>query len=204
MQLILLDVHEILVTNYTNLHLNKVLYIPSKHFNIISTLFLSWYDVATSHNVKSTLCTSTLKFITWKNVETTLCFSTLNWTTLDNVKTTLSFSTSIFTTLGNVKTTLQIWPFEKTIMPRFKNKIIFLRFKHNMLVLKFSSFFPTFRGICKRTFVEPQKFLKHQIHWITKSMFKPSHFGKCQLVFNFKRQVQGHYDYQSFNFICIF
>ena len=29
--------------------------IPSKHFNIGSTLFLGSYDVATSHNVKSTL-----------------------------------------------------------------------------------------------------------------------------------------------------
>ena len=29
--------------------------LPSKHFNIGSTLFLVWYDVATSHNVKSTL-----------------------------------------------------------------------------------------------------------------------------------------------------
>ena len=124
-----MDVHEILVTNYTNLHLNKVLYISGKHFNVSSTLFLSWYDVATSHNVKSTLCTSTLKFITWNNVETTLCSSTLNWTTLNNVETTLSFSTSIFTTLGNVETTLQIWPFEKKIKPRFKNKIIFLSFK---------------------------------------------------------------------------
>ena len=28
---------------------------PSKHFNVGSTLFLGWYDVATSHNVKSTL-----------------------------------------------------------------------------------------------------------------------------------------------------
>ena len=29
--------------------------IPSKHFDVGSTLFLGWYDVATSHNVKSTL-----------------------------------------------------------------------------------------------------------------------------------------------------
>ena len=28
---------------------------PSKHFNVVSTLLLGWYDVATSHNVKSTL-----------------------------------------------------------------------------------------------------------------------------------------------------
>ena len=28
---------------------------PSKHFNVGSTLFLGWYDIATSHNDKSTL-----------------------------------------------------------------------------------------------------------------------------------------------------
>ena len=32
-------------------------------------------------------------------------------------------------------------------------------------------FFPILRGIWKRIFAEPQKFLKHRIHWITKSIF---------------------------------
>ena len=65
---------------------------------------------------------------------------------------------------------------------------------------KSSSFSPILKGICKRIFAEPQKFLKHRIYWITKSIFKSSHFVKCQLVFNFKRQVQAHYDNRSFNF----
>ena len=149
----------------------------------------------TSNQRWNKLCMSTLKFKTKNNVETTLWFSTLNWTTLDNVETTLSFSTSIFTTLGNVETTLRIWPFEKKYKPRFKNKIIFLNFKKYVGLNIFLHFFPILREICKRTFAEPQKILKHRIYWITKSIFKPSHFVKCQLVFNCKRQIQAHYDY---------
>ena len=127
-------------------------------------------------NVKTTLCTSTLKSAAFNNVETTLCISTLNWTTLDNVKTTLSFSTSIFTTLGNVETTLRIWPFEKKKASIQKQNNIFelqgICWTQNL------QFLPILRGICKRIFAEPQKFLKHQIYWITKSIFKPSHFVK--------------------------
>ena len=128
---------------------------------------------------------TTLKFTTLSNVETTLCFSTLNWTTLGNVEITLSFSTSIFTTLGNVETTLRIWPFEKKIKPRLKNKIIFLSFKEYAGFKNFLHYLPILRGSCKRTFGEPQIFLKHRIYRITKSIFKPSYFVKCQLVFNF-------------------
>ena len=58
-----------------------------------------------------------------------MSISTLNWITLDNVEITLSFSASIFTTLGNVETTLRIWPFEKKIKSRAKNKLIFLSLK---------------------------------------------------------------------------
>ena len=50
----------------------------------------------------------------------------------------------------------------------------------------FFIFFSILRGICKRIFAELQKFLKHRMYCITKSMFKLSHFVKCQLVFNFK------------------
>ena len=88
----------------------------------------------------------------------------------------------------------------KKIKPRFKNKMIFLSFKEYAEL----KIFLILREICKRIFAEPQKFLKHLIYWITKSIFPPSHFVQCRLVFNFKRQVQGHYDYHSFNFICIF
>ena len=69
---------------------------PSKHFNVVSTLFLGWYDVATPHkhhiNIEKTLCKSTLKFRTLNNVESMWSISALIWTTLDNVETTLSFS----------------------------------------------------------------------------------------------------------------
>ena len=112
------------------------------------------------------------------NVETMLCTSTLNWITLDNVETTLSFSTSIFTTLGNVETTLRIWPFEKKKASIQKQNNIFelqgICWTQNLL-----QFLPILRGICKRIFAEPQKFLKYRIYWITKSIFKPSYFVKC-------------------------
>ena len=98
---------------------------PSKHFNVVSTLFLGWYDVATSHNVKPTLkqrCVrQMLEFTTLNNVESTLSISTLIWTTLENVETML----------GNIETTLWIWTLAKKvkIKPRVKNKKIFLSFK---------------------------------------------------------------------------
>ena len=135
-------------------------------------------------------------FTTFNDIKTMLCISTLNWTTLDNVQTTLPFSSSIFTTL-------RIWPFEKKIKPQFKNKIMFLSFKDKAGLKIFFIFFPILRGICKRIFAEPLKFVKHRIYWITKSIFKSSHFVKCQLVFNFKRQVQAHYNYRSFDFIYL-
>ena len=115
-----------------------------RRFNVAFRLI--WRrDVAQRQiNVETTLRTSTMKSTTFNNVETTLCISTLNWTTLDNVETTLSFSRSIFTTLGDVETTLRIWPFQKKPnKPRFKSKIIFLRFKEHAglkIFFNFSSF----------------------------------------------------------------
>ena len=91
---------------------------------------------------------------------------------------------------------MTIW---KKYKPRFKNKITFLNFKEYVRLNIFLHFFPILREICKRAFPGPQKILKHRMYWITKSIFKPSHFVKCHLVFNFKRQVQVHYDYRSFN-----
>ena len=92
---------------------------------------------------------------------------------------------------------MTIW---KKYKPRFKNKIIFSNFKEYVGLNIFLHFFPILREICKRTFAEPQKILKHWIYWITKSIIKLSHFEKCQLVFNFKRQVQAHFYYRSFYF----
>ena len=97
-----------------------------RRFNVFFRLIWRCDVTQRQIKVKTKLGTSTLKFTTLNNVETTLYFSTLNWTTLENVETTLSFSRSIFTAFGNVGTTLRIWPFEKKIKPRFKNKIIFL------------------------------------------------------------------------------
>ena len=91
------------------------------------------------------------------------------------------------------------------IEPRVKNKIILLSFKEYTGLKIFFISFSILRGICKRVFAKPQKFLKHQIYWITKTIFKQSQFVKCQYVFNFKRRhVQLDYHYGSFNFIYIF
>ena len=104
-----------------------------RRFNVAFRLIWRHDITQRQINVETTLRASTLKSTTFSNVETTLCISTLNWTTLDNVETTLPFWMSIFTTLDNVETTLRIWPFQKkkqkTNKPRFKTKIIFLRFK---------------------------------------------------------------------------
>ena len=122
---------------------------PSKHFNVGSTLLLGWYDIATSHNAKSTLkqrCTSTLKFTTFKNVETTFCISTLNWTTLDNVETALLFSTSIFYNVGQRRdnvANMAIW--KKKLSLDSKAKQYFWA-SRNMLDSKSYSVFPHFKG----------------------------------------------------------
>ena len=108
--------------------------LPSKHFNVVLTLFLGWCDVVASHDVKSTWQTSVLEFTTLNNVESTLPTLTMTWTTSDNFETTLSFSMSIFRTLDNVKTTLWIWSYEKKekkSKPQGKHKIIFWASKKN-------------------------------------------------------------------------
>ena len=153
-----------------------------RHFHVV--LSLIWRrDVWRQVSLEATLCTSALKFTT--NQRCLFYF----------VQTTLSFSTSIFTTMGNVETTLWMWSFEKKVKIKPWTSKTSLDSKH----------FSFLRGICKRIFAEPQKSLKHQIYWITKILFKPSHFVKCQQVFNFTRRlVQAHYDYLSFSSIYIF
>ena len=116
------------------------------------------------------------------NVETTLCTSMLKFTTFSDVETSLYISTLNWTTLGNVETTLS---FSKSIFTTLGNvetalwiwpfgKKMKPWFKNKIIFLSFKGY----GGL--RIFV------------------------KYQLVFNFKRQVQAHYDYRSFNFICIF
>ena len=109
--------------------LHKPLKLPSKHFNVVSMLFLGWYDVATSYNIKSTLKQRCVRQ-RW-NLQ--------RWTTsmLGNVQTMLSFSTSIYTPLDHVKTTLWIWPLKKwKNKPRVKNVIILLSFSNEYAELK--------------------------------------------------------------------
>ena len=126
---------------------------------------------------------STLKFTILSNIETTLPFSTLNWTALDNVKDNTVIFTVYFHNVGQRRNKVANMTICKKRKKRLdsKTKQYFWASK-NMLDSKFSSFFPILRGTCKRTFQEPQKFIKHRICWVTKSIFKPSHFVKCQLV----------------------
>ena len=167
---------------------------PSKHFNVGSTLFLGWYE--------TTLCTSTLKFTTSNNVETTLCISTFNWL-IDRLTFSFIFNVD-FHNIGqrrNNVANMAIWKKVKNKIQKQNNIFDLQRICSTQNLLHF---FPILKRICKRIFAELEKSLKHQIYWITKSIFKLSHFVKCQSVFNFKRQVQAHSDYRIFYFICIF
>ena len=106
--------------------------VPNKHFNVVSTLYIGWYDVATSHNVESTLS-----------------ISTMIWTTSDNVETTLSFLTSIFTSWAPSKQRCEYDHMKKTNKPWGKHKIILLSFKEklfnlNKMDLKLSSLYSPF------------------------------------------------------------
>ena len=134
------------------------------------------------------------------NIETTLFISTLNLTALYVVETTFFFLTSIFTTSK-----------QRCEYDHLKKNQVSIQKQNNIFHLQricwaqnLVHFFPIWREICKRIFPEPQKFLKHRINWIAKSIFKPSHFVKCQLVFNFKGQVQAHYYYRNFYYLRIF
>ena len=84
-----------------------------------------------------------------------------------NVETTLCTSTLKLATFSNAETTLCSSTLNWTTLDNIE-----------------TTFFPILRGICKRIFAEPQQFLKHRICWITKTIFKTSHFVKC---FNFSR-----------------
>ena len=151
-------------------------------------------DVAQRHiNVETTLCMSTLKFTTFNNVELNNFRQRQNNVVIFNAD---------FHNVGQRRNNvgnITIW---KKIQALIQKEKYFWASKN--VVDSKSSFFLPLRGICKRIFEDAHKFLKHRIYRLTKSIFKPSHFIKCQLVFNFKKQVQAHYDYHSFNFIWIF
>ena len=86
---------------------------------------------------------------------------------------------------------MTIW---KKIEPRVKNKIMFLSFKE-YAGLKILFFFPHFKRNISKNIRRASKILKTSNIMNSKTIFKPSHFVKCQLVFNFTgRQVQAHYE----------
>ena len=133
------------VNNFLAL-LIKVLLIKKRVVQFISADYteLLWWIIP---------CRRTTSYQRWNNfvyVNVVICNVQQRWNNvvylnveLNNVRqrrNKLSFSTSIFTTLGNVQTTLRIWPFQKKIKPRFKSKIIFLRFKEYDGVKLFFSF----------------------------------------------------------------
>ena len=75
---------------------------PSEHFKVVSSLFLGWYDVATSDNVKSTLKQRCVcqrwNLQHWTTSNQRCLFQCWFKKKLGNVETTLSFSKSIYTT----------------------------------------------------------------------------------------------------------
>ena len=162
-----------------------------KHFNVGSTLFLGWYDVGTSHNVTSMLKQRCVQQHWNLQRSTTLkqhcVFQRWIEQRLATSKQGYHFQPPFSQRWATSKQRREYDRLGKKIKPRFKNKIIFLSFKE-YAGLKFF-FVWSFYPICKRIFAEPQRFLKHRVYWITKSIFKQSHFLKCHLVFNFKRQV---------------
>ena len=142
-----------------------------------------------------------------------LCASTLKFTTLNNVESTSSITSK--QRCHFQRRFSQRWSTSKQrceydhlkkikIKYRVKSKVIFLSFKEYTGPKTLLILFSILKRICKSLFGKPQKFLKHRIYWITTTIFKLSHFVKCQLVFNFTiRQFQAHHDYRSFNFINI-
>ena len=97
---------------------------PSKHFNVLSTLFLGWCGVATSDKVRSTLCMPTLKFITLGNVDLTLF-----WTTLDNAETTLW----IWTFIKKLRNKLRAKKHNKVFEFQTKKHLNWTRWTQNFL-----------------------------------------------------------------------
>ena len=145
--------------------------------------------------VETTLRNSTLEFATSNNFKSSWCITTWKWTTLHNVETKLLFSTSSLTTLINVETMLWKWPF-----PKKQKKIISNRIhgnqRFNFHFIIFFTLLSMLRGIRRRVLEKPWKFFKnHEKYYIARTSFKPLHFVKYSLVFNFTRGlVQLYYD----------
>ena len=107
---------------------------PSKHFSVFSTLFLGWYDVATSHNAKLALkqrCVRqrwNLKSWTTSVVHFNVDLNNVRQHRNNVVIFNVDFH-NVWQRWNNVVNT-SIW--KKKIKPRFKNKIIFLSFKEHV------------------------------------------------------------------------
>ena len=121
---------------------------PSKHFNVGSTMRLVWYDVTTSHNVKSTLKQRCVRQCWNLQHSTTLkqrCvferWIEQRWATS---KQRLPFQHRFSQRWATSKQRCEYDHFKKkTNKPRFKSKIIFLRFKEYAglkIFFNFSSF----------------------------------------------------------------
>ena len=142
------------------------------HFNIVFRLIWRHNVVQCQINVETTLCTSMLKFKTLSNVQINIVYLNID---LNNVRQHRN-NVVIFTM------SKQCWKYyplkkkKKKLKPQVKNKIIYLSFKEYVRLKIFFILFTILRGICKRIFAELQRFLKHQIYWNSKTIFKPSHF----------------------------
>ena len=120
--------------------------VPNKHFNVGSTLVLGWYAVTTSHNVKPTLkqrCIRqrwSLHSQRWNN------FVYFN-VELNNIRqrrnNIVVFNVDFYNVEQRRNNVANMTISKKINKPRFKSKIIFLRFKEYpglKIFFNFSSF----------------------------------------------------------------
>ena len=128
--------------------------------NVVSTLLLGLYDVATWHNVKSTL----------KQHCVHQCWNLQRWTTLNQHRPFQRWFEQRLTTSKQrchfqrrfspcwaiLKQHCEYDHLKVKIKPWFRNKIIFLRFKEDTGLKIFFILFSILRRICKGRFARPQ------------------------------------------------
>ena len=154
-----------------------------RRFNVVFRLL--WHSTTSNLRWNNVLWSANVEITTLNNVESTLSIWKLIWIMLDNVDETLSFSMQIFTTLGNIETTLWIWSLEKLWKWSLEQNKIFklkrIRRTENLLHFILHFILHVKRNM-EKNICRAAKFLKHRIYWIVNTIFKPSHFVKCQLV----------------------
>ena len=154
---------------------------------MVSTLFLGWYDVATSHNVKSTLKQRCVRQ-RWTTSNQRCTFQ--RW--FEQRRNNVVIFNLDFHNVGqrwNNVVNMKIWKKKKKLSLDSKVKWYFWA-SNNTLDSKCSSFYCPFSEEYVKEDLQGRKILKT---WniLNYKNYKPSHFVKYQLVFNLtRRQVQ--------------